>query len=339
MISSNKMRLRRLQPVRTDQKLAFGIGGLTLLFFALFSIRRESVYLHHLGLTPVPQLRLGSNDCLSKVQYVRNIKLYSQNDEDGALLQILRCMGGHGNKEYFEFGSEDGMQVNTHILRDLYGWHGHLLDGSNENPDINLHQEFFTPSNIVKLMEKYKASKDLDVLSVDTDMDDFYILREILLAGYRPRVLIVEYNRNFGADWAVSTIAKPVGHESRKSVGWANGDCYLGASAPAFFLLAKEFGYTPVFSNRVNLMFVPIGQAADLGLAIPSPQNFPDPGPTRIHKDCSGRIWKKIDAGFVKESAANKLVSHEEFANGFDDIMLTAKEYGGNWRMFEEVGK
>jgi hypothetical protein len=33
-----------------------------------------------------------NNDCLSRVHNVRDIKMYSQNDEDGALLQTLRCM-------------------------------------------------------------------------------------------------------------------------------------------------------------------------------------------------------------------------------------------------------
>ena len=73
-------------------------------------------------------------------------------------------MGGHGRKEYFEFGSEGGTEVNTRILRDLYGWKGHLLDGNNENPEISLHKEFFTPSNIVSLLEKYRVNKELDVL-------------------------------------------------------------------------------------------------------------------------------------------------------------------------------
>ena len=134
------------------------------------------------------------NDCLLQIAHVTDIKIYSQNDEDGALLQTLRCMGGHGTKEYFEFGSENGMEVNTRILRDIYGWKGHLLDGGNENDEINLHKEFFSPSNIVSLLEKYKASKSLDVLSIDSDYDDFYIMREILLAGYTPRILIVEFN-------------------------------------------------------------------------------------------------------------------------------------------------
>ena len=92
-------------------------------------------------------------------------------------------MGGMGKKEYFEFGSESGVEVNTRVLRELYGWHGHLLDGGNENPDIPLHKEYFTPSNIVSLLEKYEVSENLDVLSIDADYDDFWIMREIWLPG------------------------------------------------------------------------------------------------------------------------------------------------------------
>lgn len=32
-----------------------------------------------------------TNDCLVQLGHIRDIKLYSQNDEDGALLQLLRC--------------------------------------------------------------------------------------------------------------------------------------------------------------------------------------------------------------------------------------------------------
>ena len=34
---------------------------------------------------------LPRNDCLVQLRNVKGIKLYSQNDEDGALLQVLRC--------------------------------------------------------------------------------------------------------------------------------------------------------------------------------------------------------------------------------------------------------
>ncbi|EJK61162.1 hypothetical protein THAOC_18395 [Thalassiosira oceanica] len=272
-----------------------------------------------------------NNDCLSRVGTVQGIKLYSQNDEDGALLQTLRCMGGHGTKEYFEFGSETGMEVNTRVLRDLYGWRGHLLDGGNENPEINLHQEWFTPTNIVSLLEKYGASKHLDVLSVDTDYDDLYITREILLAGYRPRVLINEYNVNFGSQWSVSTIAKPMGKE--EEVRWRN-DCYFGASAMALINLNKAFGYTPVFSNHVNLIFVNVDLAQELDLALPSVENFPGPKPLKLHGGCSHRTWKRIDAHSVRR-ATNTTMSHAEFADSLPDVALTHEDFG-DWRIFQE---
>lgn len=184
------------------------------------------------------------NDCLTHINEVTEVQMFSQNNEDGGILQTLKCMGGHGNKEYFEFGSQDGMEVNTRLLRELYGWHGHLLDGFHENPSIPLHKEFISPSNIVGLMQKYGASKNLDVLSVDVDFDDLYVIREILLAGYKPRVLITEFNRSFDHQWSVSVVAKPLGKEDTT---WWQNDCYMGASSLAMIRLARAFGYTPVW--------------------------------------------------------------------------------------------
>lgn len=277
------------------------------------------------------------NDCLSQLGNVNGIKLYSQNDEDGALLQTLRCMGGHGTKEYFEFGSETGIEVNTRILRELYGWHGHLLDGGNENPDIALHKEYFTPSNIVSLLEKYKVSKDLDVLSVDCDYDDLFVTREILVGGYRPRVLIVEYNSNLGHELEVSAVPKPVGKE--RSVHWG-GDCYFGASSPAIIRLVGAFGYTPVWSNNVNLMFVQKSQAKELGMIIPSLDRFPPVLKNgTIHSDCKGLFWVKFNPGVMETLATDPTVTHEAFAKSFPVVKLTYDSYDNefsSWRIFRE---
>ncbi|KAL9188778.1 hypothetical protein ACHAXT_007156 [Thalassiosira profunda] len=278
------------------------------------------------------------NACLLSLDGVRNIRLYSQNDEDGALLQALRCMGGHGTKEYFEFGSENGAEVNTRILRELYGWNGHLLDGGYERPEIPLHQEYFTPTSIVQLMKKYKVGKTLDVLSVDCDYDDFWILREILVAGYKPRILITEFNCNFGSEWAVSTLPKPVGNEA--SAGWT-GDCYFGASASALIALARVFGYTPFWSNTVNLMFVRLDQATELGMIIPAVESFPGPYTRALHSDCNTKVWNLIDESNISK-ALDKKISHEEFASGFEEVKLSSRSYepdggGQMWRVFQKA--
>ena len=86
------------------------------------------------------------------------------------------------------------------IFREKKSWNvkkSLLLDGGNENKDINLVQEIFWPDNIVSLFRKYKVKKKFDLLSVDTDSYDFFMLETILEAGYSPRVIVVEYNANF----------------------------------------------------------------------------------------------------------------------------------------------
>ena len=145
-------------------------------------------------------LSMRCNDYLLNVVNVHGTKTHSQNNEDGTLLQTLRCMGGHGTKEYFEFGTETGIKVSTRILQEYYGWTGYLMDEWNYDPSIPLRKEFISLSNIASLLEKYKGNNTFNVLSVDVDHDDFFILCKILLAGYWPWVLISECNANFGAD-------------------------------------------------------------------------------------------------------------------------------------------
>ncbi len=156
------------------------------------------------------------------------------------------------------------------------------------------------------------------------DYDDFWTTREILVAGYRPRVLINEYNVNFGQSWSVSTVPKPIGEEAK--LYW-KGDCYFGVSAPALIHLMQAFGYTPVFSNDVNLIFVQLDQALELGMLIPSIDRFPGPAEHVLHKSCPGRTWKEIDSEIVKSKASDKTLSHTEFAALFSDIVLYDKEY------------
>lgn len=214
-----------------------------------------------------------------------------------------------------------------------------LLDGSNENAAISLHKEFFTPSNIVSLLEKYKVSKGLDVLSVDTDYDDLYVLREILLAGFTPRVLIAEYNRNFGHEWSVSALAKPIGKEGQPEYWW-KGDCYFGVSYQALVKLAIAFGYTPVFANGVNIVFVRIVMAKALGLLIPHVDNFPGPLEQALHRPCSNRSWAVIEESSAK-LATDPSVTHADFVKSLSHVTLVMEEHRGKrgegWRTFHAV--
>ena len=76
------------------------------------------------------------------------------------------------------------------------------------------------------LLAKYGASQDLDVLSIEADYDGFYIMHEILQAGYAPHILVVEFKANFGHEWSVITVGKPVRKEAETR--WRK-TCYFGA--------------------------------------------------------------------------------------------------------------
>ena len=280
------------------------------------------------GLKPTSLcLAVGMNSAVTQAP-----PLMSQNSEDAVLLRILDCIG-HGTKEFFEFGAQDGMEVNTRLLREEYGWRGHLLDGGAPDPAINLHHEFFNASNIVALMGKYGASLELDLLSVDCDFDDFFILREILLAGFRPRLLVTEFNGDFTSHQAYSVLA-PLSLNAQR---WT-GDCYHGVSALALTRLCDAFGYELVHADKVNLFFVRRDHALALGLVLPGALSLlptaplipskPDQRGASNNTRCKpcGSIWVKIPADGFAHKALDKRLSHEAFAASLPRVVLGARQ-------------
>lgn len=57
-------------------------------------------------------------------------KVYSQNDEDGIIHEIFNRIGTT-DKRFIEFGVQDGLESNTHLLL-FYDWKGLWIEGSPE---------------------------------------------------------------------------------------------------------------------------------------------------------------------------------------------------------------
>ena len=177
-------------------------------------------------------------------------KIYSQNGEDGVTTYLLQHLFKDDSKYFYvEFGVEDGTECNTRMLRDLPNWSGLLMDGSHENKSINLNKEFITKDNIVSLLNKYNVPKHINLLSVDIDYNDFYVLHEIL-KYYTCDVIICEYN----------SIHKP--SEDKVVIYSADtmwdGTNYFGSSLLALQKLCKNYGYELFYcdKNGVNAFFV-----------------------------------------------------------------------------------
>lgn len=176
-------------------------------------------------------------------------KEFSQNGEDGITEELIELFWGKKYAGYYvEFGVEDGMECNTRILRERHGWTGLLMDGSHENAEIGLHKEFITRENIIDLFQKYKVPEKINLLSIDIDYNDFYVLNEII-KKYEMDIIITEYN---GTHFPF--IDAVVKYEANTIWDRTN---YCGASLLALYNLLKT-KYTLIYcdNNGVNAFFI-----------------------------------------------------------------------------------
>jgi hypothetical protein len=180
-------------------------------------------------------------------------KKYSQNKEDGVvgfLVDFLNLSENNRTGFFVEFGTESGVEINTRHLRETRNWTGLLMDGSNDNRQINLHKEKIMHSNIVDLFRKYQVPAEFDLFSEDTDYADYWIVEEVLRAAYTPKIVIHEVNQQ--TPERCVTVPRPA-----KLTFW-DSSSYHGASVCAFRCLAVRFGYTMVYceSAGVNCFWI-----------------------------------------------------------------------------------
>jgi len=177
---------------------------------------------------------------------IKEKTIYSESGEDGILFTLFSAFGTT-DKYFVEFGAEKGTQCNTRALREYAGFSGILFDMDFENPEINLFKHTITEDSVVRIFQQHAVPRQFDLLSVDIDSHDFYVLHEIL-KSYTPRILVCEYN------------ATHLPNEDRVVLRGDmnfNGN-YFGASILAFYKLVSRFNYSLVYANEkgVNLFFV-----------------------------------------------------------------------------------
>jgi hypothetical protein len=183
----------------------------------------------------------------------RGQKCFSQADEDGITLEILRRLGCLDSGTFAEFGVGDGTENNTLILKAL-GWNGFWVGGQNlafevrQSPESFCYfKEWITLENIQSLARKgreYIGADALDVVSLDLDGNDLYFVDALLAGGFNPKLFVVEYNAKFPPPvrW---TIDYDAGHV------WRDDD-YFGASLASFDELFQRYAYRLVCCNSAT---------------------------------------------------------------------------------------
>jgi hypothetical protein len=206
------------------------VSGIVLL--TLFRAWAEPAASSSLSLMEAPR-KAHVCDSVTMPQWLQDLRdfshersIFSQYGEDG-MTEYLISNVAVDSKFYVEFGTEDGSECNTRVLRERHGWKGLLMDGSNANEEINLYTEMINADNIVSLLRKYDVhpTTDIGYFSEDTDFADYYIWKSILEAGYRPRILVSEVNNNFEPIES-GTVHRPAEGETRF---WGRNN-YFGVS-------------------------------------------------------------------------------------------------------------
>jgi hypothetical protein len=119
--------------------------------------------------------------------------------------------------------------------------------------NINLGVEcipaFVTKENIDKVL-KSALYKDSDMFSLDIDGNDYYIAEAIMNTGFRPKIVIVEYNSALGPH---DSVIIPY-QENFNFIAAHPTQLYYGVSISAWRKFFARYGYSfvTVESNGVN---------------------------------------------------------------------------------------
>jgi glycosyltransferase involved in cell wall biosynthesis len=186
------------------------------------------------------------------------LRVFSQNGEDGVLAEILTRIGS-GGRYFVEFGAETGAEANCAILADVLGWSGLFMDCDDRlypelerkyraNEGVRTVKAMVAPDNLQELLDAAGAPLEPDVFCIDVDGADYWIWDS--LERYRPRVIVIEYNSSLDP---LRKLVQPVDAPAQ----WDGSD-YYGASLGALRALGERKGYRLVHTELcgVNAFFV-----------------------------------------------------------------------------------
>lgn len=186
--------------------------------------------------------RADAQDLNNLLPFERHV--YSQNGEDGVIEEVFRRVGA-GSKFAVEFGVESGKECNTRLLKE-FGWQVLQMDGD-KSPGIV--QEYITAENINQIFKKHHVPYDLDFLGIDIDSNDYWVWKA-LEPGYKPRLVVIEYNAHFAPIDSKSVAYDP-------KLTWSKTR-YFGASLLAMYRLGQKKGYDLIYCDKTgaNAFFV-----------------------------------------------------------------------------------
>jgi len=203
-------------------------------------------------------------------------KVFSQWGDDG-IIQWLTGVLEFPSRTFAEFGVANYRESNTRFLMMNDNWSGLAMDGSDANVAQIVNSEYFwkyqleakatfiDADNINALLEESRVGREVGILHIDLDGNDYWIWEKIDVVN--PIVVILEYNSLFGVDRAVTVpYAKDF---DRTKAHYSN--LYWGASFRALYQLSMSKGYAFIGCNSAGNNAYFVRRGLHHGLRVLSP--------------------------------------------------------------------
>ena len=172
-------------------------------------------------------------------------QVFSQNGEDGVIKHLLQYTE---KKNFVELGWGSGITNNCRNLAENLNFTGATIDM--KEPKVKFKQV----NHIVKKLKPGDGQYIIDLqgkspglFSLDIDSFDYWLLKELLELGYRPDILIHEYNSVLG----------PKVKMARVHPGPFDKKVNYGATLMAYKELLKEhYTFITVESMGINAFYI-----------------------------------------------------------------------------------
>lgn len=188
-------------------------------------------------------------------------KVFSQYGEDGIIDFILHMIGVKNEISFIEIGVQSYEEANTRFLAETKKSRGLLIDIDDQinfvkqrnfywQNDMYVANTEVTPDNINSILENFNFLNSFDLLSIDIDGLDYWVLKEIDIS--KSKVVVAEYNPVFGYE---KSLTIPNIKNFRRDNKLKS---YFGMSIMALINLMKKKNFTFIGTNSAccNAFFV-----------------------------------------------------------------------------------
>jgi hypothetical protein len=184
---------------------------------------------------------------------------FSRFEEERILAKYIDQLlpSGHG-RTAIDIGAGDGVRWSNTRALFLDEWNGLAIEADSKKfrrlkrryrkyPNVSTCNEPATPDGIVSLLRSCKIEKDFEVLSLDIDGNDYWVLQSIL-EEFRPQLIVTEINEK---------IPPPLRFITKYDPEFRLRHHFYGSSIMSLADLCRQFNYAILEVEYNNAFMAP----------------------------------------------------------------------------------